>query len=178
MAYGKNKDRKDWQYRALPLAIGRLTGAKQAELERLQSLVLELMREMAVKCFSPAPLFTVFDGKELDNALVVIQKSHASLNSAWCEQARMRVKPVLEHINNAYFKKLAGSLRFVDSRIPVRQLSAAEQRKVDAFIGPLESQEPPRLYFQVPVPIQDEITESVNYRQRYLRQDTRKAFAA
>lgn len=159
MAYGKNEERKDWDYRALPLAVGNLTGFKQTELALLQTLVLDLMREMAVKCFDYFPLISVIDNKDLEKKLIVIQKSATGLNSAWCEQARMRVKPALEHINEGYFKRLAGCLRYADSLVPVYPLTATQEKKINEFIGPLEPQDPKRIYIHVPVSIQDTVTE-------------------
>lgn len=152
MAYGKNKDRKDWQLRALPLAVGRATQAKQATLALLQTRVLALMQKMARETFVADPLFEALDSKELDARLIPLQKSCENLNAVWAEQARMRVKPPLEQANNRYMKRLAGSLRFVDALVPDDEVR--QQPELD-FMGPPA---PRRRYLHVPLAVQDDIS--------------------
>lgn len=140
MAYGKNKGRKDWCLRATPLAVGNITPAKRARLFELRTRVLTLMREMAQAGFIPEPL-DIDLSDELDARLLAVQTSCEDLNSVWREQARMRVKPALEETVKRYFKRLAGSLRFVDQRIA----------------DPGESS---RRYYHIPESVQDFITAS------------------
>jgi hypothetical protein len=39
MAYGKNKERKEWAMKSIPLAVGQITDKKQAELSQLYVVV-------------------------------------------------------------------------------------------------------------------------------------------
>ena len=142
MAYGKNKERKDWLKRALPLGIGEVSAAKQQRFLDLRAAVLVLMRQMAQACFSQEPLAGALDGKELDAKLLAIQATHAGLNSVWREQARMRVRPALEEAHKRYLKRLAGCLRFVDQEIP------KAERRPDSK----------RRYFHVPETVQDAVS--------------------
>jgi hypothetical protein len=140
MAYGKNKDRKGWLMRAVPLGVGSLPAGKRAALAQLRSQVLALMRTMAAAGFCAEPLASDLRGKELDAKLLEIQRSAEGLNSVWREQARMRVKPALEETVARYFRRLAGSLCFVDARIP-------EAERADGG----------RRYYHVPPDIQDSV---------------------
>ena len=77
----------------------------------------------------------------------------------------MRVTPALEEAHHRYFSRLVGSLRFVDSLIPVAtdKPTAAQQRKLDAFIGPPA---PRRRYFHVPQALQDDVTPARRHTHR------------
>jgi hypothetical protein len=157
MAYGKNKERKDWLYKAVPLGIGEITPEKSARLLELRQTVLTLMREMSTACFIQEPLKGVSASKEIEAKLIILQKS-ASFNAVWSQEARMRVKPALENTLKLYFKRLFGGLRFVDSLIPKSQYHAIPLKpKFDANnqLIPPPAQ---RKYYQVPVSIQDFIT--------------------
>ena len=142
MAYGKNKSRKNWLMKAVPLAVGILTGSKRESLFQLRGDVLVLMQEMSTVGFCQEPLANNEDGQSLDAALLTVQKSNLDLNSVWREQARMRVKPALEECNNRYFAKLAGGLRFVDTLIPV-----------------VEGVKQTRIYYNIPESVQSIITK-------------------
>jgi hypothetical protein len=152
MAYGKNKDRKDWQLRALPLAVGHATQLKQDALTLLQSRIITLMHKMVRETFVTDPLFDPLDSKALDARLVALQKSSEDLNAVWAEQARMRVKPALEESYKRYFKRLVGSLRFVDTPMPDDDVLG--EPPID-FVGPPA---PRRRYVHVPLAVQDDIT--------------------
>ncbi|HYW75370.1 MAG TPA: hypothetical protein VFA48_01915 [Gammaproteobacteria bacterium] len=145
MAYGKNKGRKKWLIRAVPLGVGKLSGTKRDTLFGLRDAVLTLMREMAEACFVSEPLAEAFDSQALDAKLIAIQKAASgNLNSVWREQARMRVKPALEECNRRYFRRLAGSLRFVDEPIAQAQRTAKSSRR----------------YFHIPETIQDAVASA------------------
>lgn len=152
MAYGKNKDRKDWLMRANPLSVGSISPAKHQRIMVLRGSVLELMRQMATQAFDAEPLRSTTSSKDLEIKLIDLQKSAAGLNAVWAEQARMRVKPALEESNKRYFARLAGALRFVDQKIP-----ASEELSINClkFIGPPR---PVKRYFHVPVDLQDHVT--------------------
>jgi hypothetical protein len=149
MAYGKNKERKEWAMKSIPLAVGQITDKKQAELSQLYEAVLALMKQMASECFFQEPLDSAFAAFPLEKRLVHLQQSHPTLNQVWAEQARMRVKPALDEAHKRYFKRLVGGLRFVDSEIDDAVLP-------EGFVGPLPLR---RRYFNVPVEIQDQMTE-------------------
>lgn len=142
MAYGKNIDRKDWLMRAFPLGVGEISVARRNAFLALRHHMLALMREMAGAAFSPEPLLDPVDRHALDGRLLIVQRDCDTLNSVWREQARMRVKPALLEGDKRYFKRLAGSLRFVDQLIPVN-----DRRDDDA-----------RRYFNIPETVQDTIT--------------------
>lgn len=105
------------------------------------------MRNMALAGFTSEPLAEVLSPKDLDAKLLATQKACDTLNSVWREQARMRVKPALEECNKRYFQRLAGSLRFVDQKIPASEQSAGSS-----------SVDPKPRYFNVPAEIQDNVT--------------------
>lgn len=142
MAYGKNKARKNWQKRAIPLAVGEISAAKRKQVFELRGRVLALMREMAVAGFSQEPLEAALQGKELDAQLLAIQNACPNLNAVWREQARMRVKPALEETVTRYFKRLAGCLRYVDQVIPESSRHPESSRR----------------FFHIPESVQDRIT--------------------
>ena len=121
MAYGKNSERKDWLMRATPLGIGEISTAKLSSLLDLRGQVLDLMRKMAKVGFNQEPLGGTDSRKELDAQLLEVQKDSEGLNSVWREQARMRVKPVLEEASKRYFRKLIGRLRHVDNEVEYRE---------------------------------------------------------
>jgi hypothetical protein len=143
MAYGKNKARKDWLMRAVPLGVGKLSGSKRALVFELRNRVIALMGDMAVAGFCAEPLSGVVGSKTLDASLLAVQKSCMDMNSVWREQARMRVKPALEECNKRYFSRLAGGLRFVDQMTPI-------------VVGV----DNPRRYFHIPESVQDIISTS------------------
>ena len=144
MAYGKNKSRKDWLKRALPLGMGDLSTAKRTIVFTLRASVLSLMREMARTCFIREPLETPLNSKSLDARLLAVQKACESLNSVWREQARMRVKPALEESCSRYLKRLAGCLRFVDQEISSQDCNVTQTRR----------------YYHIPETVQDVVTEA------------------
>ena len=142
MAYGKNKSRKSWLMRAVPLGVGKLSENKRALVFELRNRVITLMRDMSVAGFCAEPLSGVVDSKALDASLLTVQKSCMDMNSVWREQARMRVKPALEECNKRYFARLAGGLRFVDQATPV-----------------VAGVDNPRRYFHIPESVQDTISK-------------------
>ena len=158
MAYGKNNDRKDWLYRAVPLGIGSVTAAKRERIFVLRERILLLMREMAQAGFAPEPLQEAWVGKELDARLLVAQKACSDLNSVWREQARMRVRPALEESVKRYFRRLAGSLRFVDQAIPEADVRAAQARAAEAALLSGDPVAPVRRYVHLPAEVQDRIS--------------------
>ena len=143
MAYGKNKSRKDWLMRAVPLGVGKLSENKRSLVFELRNRIISLMGEMSVAGFCAEPLSGVVDSKTLDATLLTVQKSCLDMNSVWREQARMRVKPALEECNKRYLRRLAGGLRFVDQVIPV-----------------VAGVENARRYFNIPESVQDVISLS------------------
>jgi hypothetical protein len=147
MAYGKNKQRKNWSMRAMPLAVGDCTTAKRGELARLQSRVLDLMRRMATQAFVAEPLGQTAPSGEVEAMLIQMQK-----DAVWAEQARMRVMPALDNGIRSYFGRFVGSLRHVDSAIPPEDCL---RQRADDFIGPPA---PTGCYYHVPLAIQDDIT--------------------
>ena len=153
MAYGKNKSRKDWLMRAVPLGVGKLSPQKRDHIFTLRSKVLALMQEMANSAFSQEPLLSILDSKEIDARLLLVQTACTEINSVWREQARMRVKPALDQANKRYLARLSGSLRFVDAPIPKEEIKARA-----ASLSPEQLILPQRRYFQVPVEVQDTIT--------------------
>lgn len=142
MAYGKNRERKRWLMRAVPLGVGEMTPSKRAALFDLRSRVLALMRTMAAAGFSPEPLAESVSGQDLEARLLIVQKACEGLNSVWREQTRMRVKPALEEINRRYRQRLVGSLRFVDQKIPADEQQEGERRT----------------YFNIPAEVQEAVT--------------------
>lgn len=152
MAYGKNKDRKQWQLRALPLAVGMATQSKNNALSLLHARILTLMQKMAHETFLADPLFGFLDSKAVDARLIVLQKSCDNLNAVWAEQARVRVKPALEDSYKRYFKRLVGSLRFVDTLVANDKAVREPNRD---FVGPPA---PWRRFVHVPLAIQDDIS--------------------
>ena len=118
MAYGKDKKRKDWMRRAIPMGIGSISSERLSRFMSLRESVLTLMRIMADKAFLPEPLEASYATKDLDRALCEIQNSYPGMNAVWREQARMRVKPALEEMQKRYFRRLVGCLRFCDTAMP------------------------------------------------------------
>ena len=151
MAYGKNSTRKDWLLRATPIGVGVISKDKLRQFLDLRELMLDLMRNMSTSCFVQEPLAGIIGSKEIDTSLLVIQKDCQTLSSVWKERSRMLVKPALEECNKRYFQKLAGSLIFVDSKIPVN-----ENQKPKEELNPAE---PARLYFNIPADVQSVVTK-------------------
>jgi transposase len=162
MGYGNNKERRDWLMRAVPLGLGELTHHKRVQLHTLRTLVIELIRAMAIGAFVAEPLLNVGASAEekkqanraLDDRLVEFQKSKEGLNAVWCEQGRMRVKPALEQCDKRYLRQLAGRLRFVGQKIPKSERTVSTPSADDGV--PVE---PQRTYFNVPAEVQDVVTE-------------------
>ena len=146
MSYGHGNSRKKWLRRAVPLGIGKLSDNQRRQFFALRMAVLRIMRDMVTQTFIREPLGEYVGGKELDEKLLVIQKSKASctINSVWREQARMRVKPALDACYARYYQRLSGSLRFVDQKIPEK-----EKREED----------PQRIFFNIPESVQNTITQ-------------------
>ena len=146
MAYGSGKSRKKWLRRAIPLGIGKLSAAQHKQFFMLRAAVLQVMRDMVAQTFIREPLGEYVGGKELDEKLLTVQKTKAydTINSVWREQARMRVKPALDACYAKYYRRLSGSLFYVDQKIPEK-----EKRE----------EEPLRMYFHIPESVQNTITQ-------------------
>ena len=146
MAYGNGKSRKKWLRRAIPLGIGKLSAAQHKQFFMLRAAVLQVMRDMVAQTFIREPLGEYVGGKELDEKLLTVQKTKAydTINSVWREQARMRVKPALDACYAKYYRRLSGSLFYVDQKIPEK-----EKRE----------EEPLRMYFHIPESVQNTITQ-------------------
>ena len=145
MSYGNGNSRKKWLRRAIPLGIGKLSGNQRKQFFTLRESVLRIMRDMVTQTFIQEPLGEYVGGKELDEKLLVIQKSEAfcAINSVWREQARMRVKPALDACYSRYYQRLSGSLFYVDQKIPEK-----EKRE----------EEPQRIFINIPESVQNTIT--------------------
>lgn len=146
MSYGHGQSRKKWLRRAIPLGIWKLSDNQRKQFFALRESVLRIMRDMVTQTFIQEPLGEYVGGKELDEKLLVIQKSEAScaINSVWREQARMRVKPALDACYARYYQRLSGSLFYVDQKIPEK-----ENRE----------EEPLRIYINIPESVQNTITQ-------------------
>lgn len=153
MAYANN-ERKGWLMRANPLGVGELSASKRSLLLELRERALTLMRTMAQEGFEPEPLRGTASRRDLEDRLVAIRKADNTLNTVWSEKARTIVQPALESVNKRYFQKLAGSLRFVDSKVSKNFKITAPGA---AFIGPPA---PARRYLNIPLELQDVVTET------------------
>jgi len=124
---------------------------KRGRAFELRDLVLALMRRMARECFVAEPLVCNYSAKELETRLVAMQ-SGSELNAVWSEQARMRVQPAMNEVVDRYFRRLIGSLRFVDQTIP-------KDKQQEPVVGEDGQLTPLRKRYHVPVEIQDAITD-------------------
>ncbi len=154
MSYGKNKERKHWEKRAMPLSVGTLTQSKRDALFAIREQVLTLMRTMAATAFIQEPLDETVSDHALDERLLEVQRNCAGLNSVWREQARMRVKPALEQVSQRYFRKLVGRLRYVDQLRPVDETPKHAPKTETA--GPKAP--PLSKYLNIPLEIEAAIT--------------------
>lgn len=152
MAYGKGKSAEEYDYRAIPLVVGRLTSAKSALISDLRGKCQATLREMGPAVFSPEPLLGSLSAKDTDRNLLAVQK-RVPLNTAYAERCRLSVRAAsLEH-NKRYFKQLAGRLRFVAGEIPVAEQKAQEILQPDGSLIQVT-----RRYWHVPIEVQDAVT--------------------
>lgn len=158
MAYGKNKKRKDWDFRAYPLGIGAATQSKKGACQVLMTRVLDLMQAMSEKCFVKEALAHDDSLEQIEQTLIEMQSQCDTLNAVWAEQARKHVKTALQESSKRYFRRLAGSLRHVDTALNVKptKLSKAQAKRLAEFVGPPEKK---RKFVHVPWQIQDEISD-------------------
>ena len=158
MSYGNGKARKDWMMRAMPLGVGKLSDAKKDRLLAIRNSTLSLMQDMLVRCFVEEPLYAKHSQKTIDAMLFSMEKEHKGLNAVWKQMARMLVKPMLANGLQNYYRRLAGSLRNVDQKVPApsKEYLAKRELKRANFIGPVI---PAHQYFHVPPQIQHEVTE-------------------
>lgn len=158
MSYGNGKERKDWELRAMPLGVGKLSAAKKARLLAIRNSILSLMEDMLARCFVDEPLYAKHSQKTIDAMLFSMEKEHKGVNAVWKQLARMQVKPMLSNGVQNYYRRLAGSLRNVDQKVPSpsKEEIAKRELKLTSFIGPVI---PAHQYFHVPPQIQHEVTE-------------------
>lgn len=147
MAYNHGKSAKTHDFRAVPLAVGKLTAFKKDAVRVLRERCLDTLRVMGAAAHAADPLQAVPTAKSLDKTLLAVQRSVKGLNKAYAERCRLAAKAAtLEH-NKRYFKRLIGRLRHAASVIP------EADRKPDT--GGVV-----RRYFHVPVDIQEAISKA------------------
>ena len=102
----------------MPLGVGKLSDAKKDRLLAIRNSILSLMEDMLERCFVEEPLYAKHSQKTIDAMLCSMEKAHKGVNAVWKQMARTQVKPMLANGLQNYYRRLAGSLRNVDQKVP------------------------------------------------------------
>lgn len=147
MSYGNGKDSDDYDYRAIPMAVGALTASKRGSLSFLRDAHLVVLTEFGKLAFTQEPLLGVPTKQSISEKLLSAQKELKGYNKAYAEKARISVTTAASEQNKRYFAQLFGRLAHCGDEIPTtdRKLGA------DGSVA--------RKYYYVPVSVQDHVTK-------------------
>ncbi|MBS1807587.1 MAG: transposase [Acidobacteria bacterium] len=127
------------EHRAVPLAVGELTAAKQSALATLRTEFLRYQQIIAQLLWIPEPLVKARTQVEMYELSRAFLKQESGFNKAYLQCAEQAVIVAANEQQKRYFSQLIGRLRNVASEIP----SATRKE---------------RKFFYVPEAVQDTIT--------------------